>query len=369
MVEIYNDLASIEELIKKHEKIFLYGAGASCRLLLDSFWDDVLRGHVECIVDANSDLNGSKITVEDDEICIIDIDSFISRYGIKSGECVFLLTPAFSSLIVERLDAVPGLDGVKIYLLPMLCRNQKAGAFEFRSEEKPLIPKIIHYFWIGGSPMPDEYKKNIEGWKKLNPDFEIRCWSENNYDFEAIPYMSEAVSSGKEYLMFATDYARMDILYRYGGIYLDTDVELIKPLDELLYNKGFIGEEENGQLNSGSAIGAHPAHPMIEILMRCYSDRHFLNEDGRAKRTYNTYYETKCFIENGYRMVNEYQRVCDMVCFPAEVFMPICFAGMEDCYTERTVSAHRINPEHHRMHKAAYEKWKGRIEGNNGEQV
>ncbi len=361
MVEIYDDVSSVGELTEKYDKIFLYGAGASCRLLLASFWNETLRGHVECIVDANSELNGTAITIGHEKIKVADIGSYISHYGAGDSKAVFLLTPAFSSLIIDHLDMIPELSGTRVYLLSMICRKQIPGTFDLRSEGKPLIPRIIHYFWIGDNQMPEEYQKNIEGWKRLNPGYEIRCWNEDNYDFGKVPYMKEAYQYGGDHLMFATDFARLDVLYRYGGIYLDTDVELLKPLDDVLYNRAFIGEEENAQLNSGSAIGAVPGHAMIQNLMQCYGSRHFMKEDGQPQRTYNTYHETKCFIENGYRMVNSYQKVCDMVCFPREVFMPICFAGMEDCFSDRTISVHRINPEHHLMHKAAYEKWKDRI--------
>lgn len=360
MVEIYNDVSSIEELVHKHDSIYLYGAGLSCKLLLYSFWDDVLKGHVNCIIDANKELSGTSVNIGTDTIKIKDVEAFFDELD-ESGQIVLLLTPAFSSLIVEQLDRVEKFDGAIIYLLPMICHNQCSEHFNIKSEECALIPKKIHYFWIGGNLLPDEYRRNIEGWRKLNPEYEIYCWNEENYDFNSMPYMKEAYLSGDVNLMYATDYARMDILYRYGGIYLDTDVELLKPLDELLYNKAFIGIEENAQLNSGSAIGAISGHPMIKKLMDCYVEEHFWDVEGKPKKVFNTYYETKCFIDNGYKMVNCYQRICDMICFPRELFMPICFAGMDDCYTDQTISAHKINPEHHRVNRMSYEKWKDRI--------
>jgi mannosyltransferase OCH1-like enzyme len=360
MVEIYNDVSSIEELIEKHNEIYLYGAGASCRLLLMSYWQDVLKGHVKCIIDAKKELSGTSVSIGMDQILIKDIATVSDEFK-EDRKKVLLLTPAFSSMIIEQLDIEKAFEGAKVYLLPMLCRRQQDSTYQLRSEKSKLIPKIIHYFWFGGNPVPEEYQKNIDGWKRLNPEYEIRCWNEDNYDFSSIAYTKEAYQSGKEFLMFVTDYARLDVLYRYGGIYLDTDVELIKPLDELLYNKAFIGIEENSQLNSGSAIGAVPGHQMIRKLMECYEKLHFLDESGKIQKKFNTYHETKCFIENGYRMVNKYQVVNDMVCFPRDLFMPICFAGMEDCYTEKTISVHKINPEECELHRKAYEKWKDRI--------
>lgn len=361
MVEIYNDVSSIEELVEKYSEIYLYGAGASCKLLLMSYWNDALKGHVNCIIDANKELADTTIDIETDRILIKDIESASNEFRKEEKQKVLLLTPAFSSLIIERLDNERAFEGAKVYLLPMICHKQYDESFPLRSKSEMMIPKIIHYFWIGGNPLPEEYQKNIDGWKKLNPEYEICCWNEDNYRFDSIPYMKEAFQSGREYLMYVTDYARLDVLYRHGGIYLDTDVELIKPLDELLYNSAFIGIEENAQLNSGSAIGAAPGHPVIRKLMDEYERLHFWDEAGKVSKKYNTFYETKCLIENGYKMVNRYQVVGDMVCFPRDMFMPICFAGMDDCYTERTISVHKINPEHHNNHKNAYEKWKNRI--------
>lgn len=382
MVKIYDDVSSIRELIDKHDQICLYGAGASCKLLLLAYWKDVLKGHVGCIIDADPGLSESFVRIADNGVYITspgediepteestqsDVDEIEIRSSTdvisESGDSqlVILLTPAFSATLIEYLDELVQFDGAKVYLLPMLCYSQKSKNFSLKSSNESLIPKIIHYFWIGGNEIPEEYKKNIEGWKRLNPDYEIRCWNEDNYDFNRIPYTREAYNSGRENLMFVTDYARMDVLYRYGGIYLDTDVELLKSLDELLYNNAFIGIEENAQLNSGSAIGAVAGHPMIRKLMDIYEDRHFFDENGNPRITYNTFFETKCFIENGYRMVNEYQTVCDMVCFPREVFLPICYAGLEDCFSEKTVSIHRINPEKQKLHRQKYEQWKNRV--------
>ena len=91
-----------------------------------------------------------------------------------------------------------------------------------------MIPKIIHYCWFGGAPVPKEYQRYIESWRKYLPDYEIRRWDETNYDVRCIPFSAEAYDVGK--YAYVSDYARLRLLYEYGGIYFDTDVEVISPL-------------------------------------------------------------------------------------------------------------------------------------------
>ena len=94
-----------------------------------------------------------------------------------------------------------------------------------------MIPKMIHYCWFGGNPLPDEVKKYMETWKKYCPDYEIKEWNERNFDVNQNQYCSEAYEAKK--WAFVSDYARLKILYEHGGIYMDTDVEVCKPLDHL----------------------------------------------------------------------------------------------------------------------------------------
>ena len=111
-----------------------------------------------------------------------------------------------------------------------------------------MIPKIIHYCWFGGNELPENMRRCMESWKKYCPDYEIRRWDESNYDFNRISYSSEAYQVQK--WGFVTDAIRLDVVYRYGGIYLDTDVELLKPLDDLLEHSAFFGFEGGRQVNT-----------------------------------------------------------------------------------------------------------------------
>lgn len=108
------------------------------------------------------------------------------------------------------------------------------------------IPKVIHYFWFGKKEKPPIYHKCIESWKKYCPDYEIKEWTEDNFDININPYVSEAYK--KEKYAFVSDYARFYILYNYGGIYLDIDVEILKNIDEFLQEKVFMGFEDRNQV-------------------------------------------------------------------------------------------------------------------------
>ena len=126
-----------------------------------------------------------------------------------------------------------------------------------------MIPKIIHYCWFGGNELPESVRKCIESWKKYCPDFVIKEWNESNYDVTKLPFMKDAYEAKK--YAFVSDYARLDIIYQHGGIYLDTDVELIKPLDDrLLDTTCFMGMETPGTVATGLGFGAIKGHSFIK---------------------------------------------------------------------------------------------------------
>ena len=115
-----------------------------------------------------------------------------------------------------------------------------------------MIPKKIHYCWFGRNPLPESAKKCIASWRKYFPDYEIIEWNEDNYDVNKIPYTQQAYAAKK--YAFVSDYARFDILYQHGGIYFDTDVEVIKSFDDVLEHGAFMGCEIDGSSRSGIAV-------------------------------------------------------------------------------------------------------------------
>lgn len=188
-----------------------------------------------------------------------------------------------------------------------------------------MIPKIIHCCWFGGKPMPAEVKKYIDGWKMYNPDYEIRIWTERNFDYKQNIYMKEAYESGK--WAFVTDYVRLKVLYDFGGVYMDTDVEVVKSLDPLLNNKAFSGFEGPDRIPTGT-MGAEKNNKWIELLLQYYDKRHFIMEDGSLDLTTNIKTITEITVAN-YSIIlnNTYQNLGDVTFYPFDF---LCAKDLDD---------------------------------------
>ena len=130
-----------------------------------------------------------------------------------------------------------------------------------------MLPKKIHYCWFGGNELPDLAIKCIESWKKYCPDYEIIEWNETNFDLECCDFVKEAYKAKK--WAFVSDYARLKVVYDNGGIYLDTDVELVKSLDILLQEKCYFGEETTGYVATGLGFGAENGNRTSDFFPLC----------------------------------------------------------------------------------------------------
>ena len=139
-----------------------------------------------------------------------------------------------------------------------------------------MIPKKIHYCWFGRNPKPKLAEKCIASWKKYCPDYEIVEWNEDNFDIGMNAYTRSAYEQKK--YAFLTDYARLLIIYEHGGLYFDTDVELIRPIDDLLENKSFFGFETVDHVNTGLGFGAEKNSEMVKLMEEEYKD--LLDKEG-----------------------------------------------------------------------------------------
>jgi mannosyltransferase OCH1-like enzyme len=206
-----------------------------------------------------------------------------------------------------------------------------------------MIPKIIHYCWFGGKPLPKPAQKSIASWRKHYPDYEVIEWNETNYNVHKIPYISEAYNARK--YAFVSDYARFDILYEYGGIYFDTDVEVIKPFDDLLDNNiCFAGFEDLKYINPGSIFAGEKQTVIAKEIMDFYSKHRFIKEDGSCDLTPSPKILTNILLKYGLSQNGNYQVLKDRVftAYPAEYFCPMDYKTGILTVTNDTYSIHHF---------------------------
>ena len=204
-----------------------------------------------------------------------------------------------------------------------------------------MIPKIIHYCWFGRNPLPELATKCIESWKKFLPDYEIKEWNEDNYDVRKIPYISEAYDAKK--YAFVSDYARLDILYQYGGIYFDTDVEVIKDMTPIIEKGAFAGVEGAGNLNAGLGIGSPAGMEVFKEVLDSYQEDHFVKPDGSLNFKTIVTRVSDIFYGHGFKKEDTIQEIKGITVYPTEYFCPKDYLTGKLNITDNTYSIHHYD--------------------------
>lgn len=195
-----------------------------------------------------------------------------------------------------------------------------------------MIPRVIHYCWFGGADLGDAEKKCIASWKRFLPGYEIRRWDESNFDLACCAYVEEAYKAQK--WAFVSDYARFAILYEHGGLYFDTDVELIRPIDDLIAAGPFMGLESDADIvgeskvapglaaNPGLGLAANPGLSLYKAILDSYAGDHFIRPDGSYN--YRTVVErtTDILLEAGLAEKPGVQQVEGVTIYPSSYFNP-----------------------------------------------
>lgn len=209
------------------------------------------------------------------------------------------------------------------------------------------IPKIIHYIWIGNNKKPYIVNKCIETWKLYFPDYEIREWNETNYDVYKNKYISEAYKEKR--WAFVSDFIRFDVLYKYGGIYLDTDVEVLKRFpDEILNNiNAFTGKEPNGYVSPGLVFGCEPQNIIAKKMIDSYDSSIF-----EASKIYTVNQRlTDLLVKEGYVIDDEFQIVLGLYIYPSDYFCGYDIDNNINKITEKTLSFHHYEASSWQKHK------------------
>lgn len=204
-----------------------------------------------------------------------------------------------------------------------------------------MIPKKIHYCWFGGKPLPSAVKQCIATWEKYCPDFEITQWNESNFDINCHPFVRRAYEV--KAWAFVSDYARLKVVYDNGGIYFDTDVELLKSVESLIYNECYIGVQQYGhQCTTGLGFGASKFNPIVLEMMKQY-DGLVYQEENKAKLAC-PYLNAKVFTDLGYTYSTEVQKVPGATIFPPRFFDPLAPGdNLENLLCDETISIHHYS--------------------------
>lgn len=218
-----------------------------------------------------------------------------------------------------------------------------------------MIPKIIHFCWLSGDKYPSKIQYCIESWKKKLPDYEIRLWDLSRFDIHSSVWCKEAYEAKK--YAFAADYIRCYALYTEGGIYLDSDVEVIKRFDDLLELPYFIGEEQGGNVEP-AIMGCEKGWELMRMMLDYYKDRHFLKGDGFDLATLpNIMSEKICDQYDYVKVLNIKDFMIDSskVCvFPAEYFSPKFPNGFQCPITSNTYAVHHFSASWYPVEKKIY---------------
>jgi mannosyltransferase OCH1-like enzyme len=199
-----------------------------------------------------------------------------------------------------------------------------------------MIPKTIHYCWFGGKPLPRTARKCLKSWKKYFPDYEIKEWNETNYDVNKIPYIKDAYEAKK--YAFVSDYARFDLLYQYGGLYFDTDVEVIKSFDSVLESGSFLGMEIAGRINPGIGCAFNAGENVVREILETYQAMDFSYSINNNLTIVDII--TDIFNRHGFQNNNTIQNIAGINIYPTEYFNPIDFDTHYLRKTANTLSIH-----------------------------
>lgn len=182
-----------------------------------------------------------------------------------------------------------------------------------------MIPKVIHYIWFGGNPLTPLAEKCISSWREFCPDYEIVRWDESNFDDGGNRYFREAIEAKK--WAFASDYARLKVLVENGGFYMDTDVEVLKPLDRFLSDEALSGFETESRVPTG-LMACRDSFPLFARLLHDYDDRNFIKSNGQLDLTTNVTLITNACLEEGLVLNGEKQTVAGFTLYPKDWFCP-----------------------------------------------
>lgn len=332
-----SNMKSFFEMHQK-KKIVCYGIGADFDRILKNFAEYPWGERIGYLVDNSPTKWGKTLTINGCNHKVISLDDLLKE---DISNTVVLITCSFYAEIIEQLNVISKLDLIECYIYYFMFALSEEHVLQIKQRDECLIPAVIHYCWFGGKELPDLYKRCIDSWYKHCPEYQIIEWNESNCNLEENLFAKQAYEVGK--YGFVPDYFRLKIIYEHGGIYLDTDVELLKSLNELRYNAAFCGLEEPGRVAMGLGFGAEPHHIVIKKMMDRYSNLIFAKGERKYEETPSPVWQTMDLMEMGMQYGNRLQEVAGMTIYPTEVLSPKNLITGETSLTEYSYAIHHYD--------------------------
>ena len=319
----------------RDKRLYCFGAGNQAEWLSYEICQVHLADQICAFIDNDAKKQGSCVRLDGVCIPVISFEQFITE---RDDGTVVLITSMYYCDMVEQMDAEPSLDGLRCYIEVFLDEQKETVSVDVGNTGMQRIPKKIHYCWFGKQDIPEQYKKYMESWKKFCPDYEIIRWDESNYDYSKVNYTLQAYEAKK--WAFVSDYARLDVVYQHGGIYLDVDVEVVNNLDDLLANQMFCGFEKGNCVNTGLGFGAIKGFELLKSMKEMYNRIDFVRADGTLNRTACTKYQTDFLVKKGLKRNGKQQSIGGMKVYPRTVLAPYDFFCVSDQFSDMTHTVH-----------------------------
>lgn len=329
------NIDELKDYCTKHS-IFMFGSGVQGVRAVSYFSSWNIQNHIMGFIDNDKNKQGTQIDVENSAYEIYSLDKVVEIIKPDTG---ILIVSLYHKAMLEQLRNYQSDKIIDCIVLDEVAEKELyCGTYAtvVKDNDIQLIPKKIHYAWLGDEE-PDYVKKNIENWHIMCPDYEIIKWNEDNYDVTKNRYMRQAYEN--KIWGFVPDYLRLDVVYDQGGIYLDTDISIVKNLDELLYQKCFASVDATLTMNLGSGFGAQPKCEIIKELRDYYDDVDFIDKDGNIDRTSCNSHSYKVLRKYGVQINNKLQRIKEMNIYP-EVFQGACAHTRKENITDKTYLVH-----------------------------
>lgn len=339
----------------KHKSIYCFGAGKYLKEFIIGNYGINVSG----VIDNYQHTEKHSINIHNQLVKIISLNDFLKIYD---KTCIIIITCLSFDEILQQLDTIEKLNGMDCYIEYFIKNHTEKTCINVDyTSKKQLIPRKIHYCWFGKKELPEEYQRYIESWRKFCPDYEIIRWDETNYDIHKNLYVHQAYENGQ--WAFVTDYARVDILYQEGGLYFDTDVELIKSFDSLLTWRMFCGFESNEYVAWGLGFGSVKKEPLLKNVLEIYDNISFINNDNSFNTTTCPIIQSNILKKYGFEMNGQFQEKDNIAIYPKEYFAPISYIRGFGEVTDKTYSIHHYSASWTNCNHKAYRlNLEGKIE-------